>query len=64
VFDRSHGHDEVIFVDLVKDAVRAASGRPRALERRQQDPFADTMRIFIWAGLNRPGLAVEFRFNM
>jgi hypothetical protein len=46
MFDRRHGHDEVIFVDLIKDAVHATPGRPRSLERRQDRSFANTMRIF------------------
>src|SRR5690349_4461066 len=46
MFDSRHGHDEVIFVDLVKDAVHAASGRPGALERRQDQSFANAMWIF------------------
>src|SRR5690242_21781449 len=43
--DRRHGDDQVIFVDLVKDAVGAASGRPGALERRQNQSFADATGI-------------------
>jgi hypothetical protein len=45
VFDRRHGHDAVVFVDLVEDAIRAPSGRPGAFERRQKKSFADAMRF-------------------
>jgi hypothetical protein len=46
MFDCCDGDDEVLFVDLVEDAVRAASGPPRPLERRQDQSLANTTRIF------------------